>query len=433
MVYTHLTKKALKIAYDAHKNQVDKGGLPYIYHPIHLAEQMETEDEICVALLHDVLEDTNITAEQLKEFGFNEKIIFALKVLTHNKNISYPDYISKIKLYSELAKKVKIADLKHNSDLSRLNSISDNDRERVKKYQSALSLLTTDNFRIYGAVIGDIVGSKYEFCNIKTKEFPLISEGCDYTDDTIMTITVSKALLRISHSDFSNLDRFIVEEMQTLGRKYPQPQGGYGGNFGQWIYSDNPKPYNSFGNGSAMRVSPCAIYAVELDEAMKLAEISAAVTHNHPEGIKGAKAVAAAIFMAKSGKTKEEIKKFICENFYDLNQTIDEIRVNYTFNETCQGTVPQAMIAFLESVDFEDAIRNAVSLGGDSDTLTAITGSIAWVYYSEYIENGKFRFPIDIKWVEKVNEILPPDFLETMAAFEKRCVARQGWYHRMTE
>jgi len=432
MLYTELTKKALKMAYEAHKNQVDKSGVPYIYHPIHLAEQMHTEEEICVALLHDVVEDTDITFEELKDAGFGEDVIYALNLLTHDENIPYMDYIKRIKRCSDTARKVKLADLRHNSDLTRLDTVLDKDIKRAEKYNQAISLLTLKNSRIYGAIIGDIVGSKYEFNNIKTKDFSFISEGCNFTDDTIMTIAVAKALLRICHSDFSNFQNFLIEEMQNLGRKYPHPQGGYGGNFGQWIFSDNPKPYNSYGNGSAMRVSPCAIYAVELDEALKLAEISASVTHNHPEGIKGAQATVAAIFLAKTGKSKDEIRKYISENFYSLNETVDEIRRYYTFNETCQGTVPQAITAFLESTDFEDAIRNAVSLGGDSDTLAAITGSIAWVYYSKYDGNGNFEIPLDLAWIEKINSILPSEFLETINEFERRSVARQGWYNRIT-
>ena len=433
MLYTELTKKAMKISFEAHKEQVDKNGLPFIYHPIHLAEQMESEDEICVALLHDVVEDTDITSEQLKEIGFTEDIIYALELLAHDDDMPYMDYVKRIKRCSDLAKKVKLADLAHNSDLSRLDSVTETDKKRADKYKQAQLLLSLENSRIYGAVIGDIVGSKYEFNNIKTKDFPFLSDGCNYTDDTIMTIAVAKALLRIKYSDFTDFDVFLVEEMQRLGRFYSNPHGGYGGNFGQWLQSNLPHPYNSFGNGSAMRVSPCALFAVELDEALKLAEISASVPHNHPEGIKGAKAVTAAIFMAKTGKTKDEIKKYISEEFYPLTETLDDIRPYYTFNETCQQTVPQAITAFLESTDFEDAIRNAVSLGGDCDTLTAITGSIAWVYYSKYDGNGKFDFPLDLNQINKINSILPSNFVDIMLEFEKRCMARQGWYNRITD
>lgn len=271
--------------------------------------------------------------------------------------------------------------------------------------------------RLYGAVIGDIVGSKYEFNNIKHKNFPLFSDGCSYTDDTIMTIAVANALIR-SRKDIKEFAPALIEEMQNLGKKYPHPQGGYGGRFSQWLQSPDPQPYNSFGNGSAMRVSPCAIYAVKLEEAMSLAEISASVTHNHPEGIKGAKAVAAAIFLAKIGKSKSYIKEYIEKNFYELNQSIDEIRQCYTFDETCQGTVPQAITAFLESDSFEDSIRNAVSIGGDTDTIGAITGSIAWAFYLNIYENTHDDLII------KTNSFLPKEFIQTLLTFEKKAQKR---------
>lgn len=266
---------------------------------------------------------------------------------------------------------------------------------------------------LYGAVIGDIVGSKYEFDNIKHKDFPLFSDGCSYTDDTVMTIAVANAL----QSARDDRDRFVsclIKEMQRLGRAYPYPQGGYGGRFAYWLRSENPEPYNSFGNGSAMRVSPCAIYAAELEEALELAELSASVTHNHPEGIKGAKAVAAAIFLAKSGKTKEEIKEYIGQNFYELNESVDEIRKYYTFNETCQGTVPQAIIAFLESDSFEDAVRNAVSVGGDTDTVAAITGSVAWAFYLNASEDTHDGL------ILRANTYLPREFIDTIRLFREK-------------
>lgn len=233
---------------------------------------------------------------------------------------------------------------------------------------------------MYGAIIGDIVGSKYEFGNIKTKDFPLFSEGCSFTDDTVMTVAVASALLK-SRETGCDFGKALVAEMQRFGRAYPFPQGGYGARFSAWLRQDDPQPYHSFGNGSAMRVSPCGLLAKTLEEALSLAEQSAAVTHNHPEGIKGAQATAAAIFLAKSGWSKDAIGGYICDHFYPLNQTLDEIRPDYGFDETCQGSVPQALTAFLESTSFEDAIRNAVSLGGDSDTLGAITGSVAWAFY----------------------------------------------------
>lgn len=225
-----------------------------------------------------------------------------------------------------------------------------------------------------GAIIGDIVGSVYEWNNIKTKDFPLFSPGCFFTDDTVMTLAIAEGLMNGgSAGDF-------IATMKKYGCLYPD--SGYGGRFGSWLFSGDINPYNSWGNGSAMRVSPVAWAFDTLSEVEKYAEICAAVTHNHPEGIKGAQATAAAIFLARNGKTKEEIKTYIGNKYgYNLNRSLDEIRPNYSFNESCQETVPEAIIAFLESIDFEDAIRNAISLGGDSDTLAAITGSIAEAAY----------------------------------------------------
>ena len=185
---------------------------------------------------------------------------------------------------------------------------------------------------MYGAIIGDIVGSKYEFNNIKMKEFPFVSKGCEFTDDSIMTVAVARALLK-SREENVPFKQVLVQEMQELGRKYPS---SYGGMFAHWLVASNPKPYNSFGNGSAMRVSPCGLIAVTLDEALELAKASSEVTHNHPEGIKGAQATAAAIFLARIGKDKEEIRNYIQSHYYNLTQTLDEIRPTYYFNETCQ-------------------------------------------------------------------------------------------------
>ena len=225
-----------------------------------------------------------------------------------------------------------------------------------------------------GAIIGDIVGSIYEWNNIKTKSFPLFSEKRFFTDDTVMTVAVAEALLNGGTPDD------FIDSMKKIGRLYPN--SGYGGHFISWLFSNDCEPYNSWGNGAAMRVSPCGWYAKSLDEAETLAEISASVTHNHPEGIKGAQATTAAIYLALTENSKPEIKSYIESKYgYDLNRTLDEIRPIYQFNETCQETVPEAIIAFVESNDFEDAIRNAISLGGDSDTLAAITGSIAEAAY----------------------------------------------------
>jgi ADP-ribosylglycohydrolase len=245
---------------------------------------------------------------------------------------------------------------------------------------------------LIGAIIGDIVGSRFEFNNHRSKKFELFTDKCKVTDDSIMTLAVAKAIMEteknlklLSNNSVSNfyyyelLRRMTIRYMQEIGRKYPYC--GYGGMFGHWIFSDNPKPYNSFGNGAAMRISPVGFIAATEEEARILSERITAVTHNHNEGIKGAEATVISIYMAKKRASKEEIRQEINENYYNLNFTIDEIRDTYEFNETCQETVPQAIVAFLESNSFEDAIRTAISVGGDSDTLAAITGSIAEAYY----------------------------------------------------
>ncbi|MBR6427068.1 MAG: ADP-ribosylglycohydrolase family protein [Clostridia bacterium] len=251
-----------------------------------------------------------------------------------------------------------------------------------------------------GAIVGDIVGSVYEWHNIKTKDFPLFRDDCFFTDDTVMTIAVAEAIMNGGEKDD------FIDAMKKYGRMFPY--AGYGGRFDGWIFSDDREPYGSFGNGSAMRVSPCAwmmdpgFYAgtgMWPPNGRAKAMLSAEVTHNHPEGIKGAMATADAIFLSRyffggySGdcgqpvdndpaECKRRIKNHIEREYgYDLSKTLDEIRPSYRFNETCQQTVPQAITAFLESTDFEDAIRNAISLGGDSDTLAAITGSIAEAAY----------------------------------------------------
>ncbi len=243
-----------------------------------------------------------------------------------------------------------------------------------------------------GAIIGDIVGSRFEFNNHRSKDFELFTDECEATDDSIMTLAVAKAIMETekkmkpllsqrenNHEYNLLLESMAIKYMQEIGRKYPYC--GYGGMFRHWVFSDNPKPYNSYGNGAAMRISPVGFFDVTEYELRELSKIVTAVTHNHEEGIKGAEAVALSIFMAKRGATKEEIRNEINENYYGLDFTIDEIRDTYRFNETCQRTVPQAIVAFLESSSFEDAIRTAISVGGDSDTLAAITGSIAEAYY----------------------------------------------------
>ncbi|MBO5934230.1 MAG: ADP-ribosylglycohydrolase family protein [Clostridia bacterium] len=228
-----------------------------------------------------------------------------------------------------------------------------------------------------GAIIGDIVGSRFEWHNIKTKDFDLFTPGCHPTDDSIMSLAVAKAIL--VSKNISNLSENAVFYMQLLGNKYPY--AGYGGKFAYWLTDRNPKPYNSWGNGAAMRVSACGFAATSLDEAKSLSKLVTEVTHNHPEGIKGAEATAVAIYMAKSGNSLPEIQDYINNNYYKIDFKLDEIRDEYTFDVSCQGSVPQALEAFFESTSFEDAIRNAISIGGDSDTIAAITGGIAEAYY----------------------------------------------------
>ena len=279
-----------------------------------------------------------------------------------------------------------------------------------------------------GAIIGDIVGSVYEWNNIKTKDFPLFREDCFFTDDTVMTCAVAEAIMNGGQKDD------FIDAMKKYGRMYPNAD--YGARFNAWLNSDNREPYNSFGNGSAMRVSPCAwvmdcgFYARTgmWPSSRGLACLSAEVTHNHLEGIKGAMATADAIFLCRfyfgsycreyeqsindnPRECKRRIKDYIEKEYgYNLSQTLDEIRPNYRFNETCQETVPQAIIAFLESTDFEDAIRNAISLGGDSDTLAAITGSIAEAGYGipDWIKDKTYSYldeplkDVVIRWENKI-------------------------------
>ena len=242
---------------------------------------------------------------------------------------------------------------------------------------------------MYGAIAGDFIGSPYEHNNIKTKDFPLFSEESRLTDDSVMTIAVADALIAYfddnGTKDLSGKgDREALKNRFYIGfRKWGMryPNAGYGGSFYRWLH-EGGEPYNSWGNGSAMRVSPVAWYFEDINVVREVARISAEVTHNHPEGIKGAEAIASAVFMARKGFMKSDIKEYIATEFgYNLSKTIDQIRPNYTFDVSCQGSVPQAIRAFIDGIDFEDVVRNAVSLGGDSDTLACMSGGIAAAYY----------------------------------------------------
>lgn len=229
-----------------------------------------------------------------------------------------------------------------------------------------------------GAIIGDIAGSRFERVNRRSKEFRIFHEKSHPTDDSVMSLAVAKAILECN-GDYSDLSSKAISCMQELGRAYKN--AGYGGTFIQWIWSKDPKPYGSFGNGAAMRVSPCGFAAKSIDEAKQLSEMVTKVSHDHPEGLKGAEAIAVCVFLARSGKTKDEILNYVKENYYDIDFTIDSIRSSYKFDVSCQGSVPVALEAFFESTDFEDAIRNAVSVGGDSDTIAAMAGAIAEAFY----------------------------------------------------
>ena len=234
---------------------------------------------------------------------------------------------------------------------------------------------------MYGALLGDMIGAPYEFDRgNKTKEFPLFCEESHFTDDSVMTIAVAEALLDSQFREDGEIREALAQSMRKWGSKYPH--AGYGGRFRHWLRADDPQPYGSYGNGSAMRVSAAGWLFDTLEETRHMARLTAEVTHNHPEGIKGAEATACAIFLARTGSGKEEIRDFIIREFgYDLSRSCDEIRPTYYHVESCQKTVPEAITAFLEGTDFEDVIRTAVSLGGDCDTLTCIAGSIAEAFY----------------------------------------------------
>ena len=258
-----------------------------------------------------------------------------------------------------------------------------------------------------GAIIGDIVGSKYEFNNIKTKNFNLFSAGAKFTDDTVLTVAIFEALKKCK-GNYSKLREYTIKYMQKYGKDYPNES--YGNMFRLWIQSKNPKPYNSLGNGSAMRVSAVPYFAKSIEEVKELSLMVTDVTHNHPEGIKGAEATAICVWKALHGETKEQIKDYVIENYYSKinNYTYEDLVKNYKFNEICEETVPQAIFCFLISENFEDSIKTAVSIGGDSDTLAAITCAISGAYS---------QVPEDIR--KKSEYFVDKQILKQMQSFEK--------------
>jgi ADP-ribosylglycohydrolase len=250
-----------------------------------------------------------------------------------------------------------------------------------------------------GAIAGDIIGSVYEYQPIKSEEFPLFGPDSSFTDDTVMTVAVAHAILH-------GVD--YAAAMKTFGRRYPD--AGYGGSFIRWIFEDAVLPYNSWGNGAAMRVSPIGLAFDSVERVLREAQLSAEVSHNHPEGIKGAQATALAVYLARTGAGKEVIRHEITERFgYDLNRTVTEVRPRYSFDVSCQGSVPGALIAFLDSRDYEDAVRKAVSLGGDSDTLACIAGGVAEAFYRE----------IPPVIADTARLLLPEEFLAVIDRFRR--------------
>ena len=278
-----------------------------------------------------------------------------------------------------------------------------------------------------GAIVGDIAGSRFEFDNYKSKDFDLfvscgklngsvddnlktMLNSSTYSDDSVMTLAIAKAILRWKEKElptYRDLSQLAVTSMREFGKMYPL--AGYGGTFEVWLQDETMGPYNSWGNGAAMRVSACGWAGRTLDEVKAMSRAVTKVTHNHPEGIKGAETTAVATFLARTCKSKKEIKSVVVQDYYPLDFTLDEIRPDYEFDVSCQGSVPQAIEAFMESTSFEDAIRNAVSIGGDSDTIAAICGAVAGAFYG---------VPSDIR--AKAEVFLPPHLLETLHSFESK-------------
>ena len=261
-----------------------------------------------------------------------------------------------------------------------------------------------------GAIIGDIVGSVYEFRNLKSKDFKFLGERNYFTDDTVMSLAVAKAVAEYKR-DGGDLGLIATDSMRELGAIYPD--AGYGIMFRNWLRSDYPKPYFSYGNGAAMRVSACGFAAASIEDAKFLSKAVTEVTHNHPEGLKGAEAIAVAVYLARTGAAKGDIKRHIRENYYNMDFTLDGIRETYPFDESCQGSVPPALEAFFESTGFEDAVRNAISIGGDSDTIGAMAGAVAEAYYG---------VPKNIR--DRAEDYLDPKLLGILIAFERSFPAK---------
>lgn len=317
-----------------------------------------------------------------KETGYHDYIEGLWQNFSiENPELSFTEYVRKHNHYNSLETAISLIEI----------------WEKVKDRRKSM---ISQPMLLLGAIAGDVIGSVYEKHNVRTTEFPLFSHKSHFTDDSIMTVAVANKLLKNRGS--------YVKEMQYFGRRYPL--AGYGPDFKKWISSDKPQPYGSYGNGSAMRVSPIGYAFNDLNMVLNEAERSAKISHNHPEGIKGAKAVASAVFLARTGSSKEDIRQYITQTFnYNLCRTIDEIRANYNFDISCQGSVPEAIISFLESSDFESSIRLAISIGGDSDTIACISGAIAEAFYKDIPESIKME----------VTKRLPDEFLCILIEFTK--------------
>jgi len=366
-----------------------------------LCEILEPENILCLGKITFESVFESLTGEKIKIFGGYDKFI--------EQNNFFPATCGTIQS--------KIFPLVHCGGMGTAYRNLEKQKQDWKKIlQSETGGISMKKTALYGAILGDIIGVPYEFREIrqKSKDFELFGEKNEFSDDTVMTVAVADAILRTGdNEDGRILFQNVAKEMQYYGQKYPHR--GYGGRFREWLHEKNPKPYNSFGNGSAMRVSAAGWISDSMFETREVARMTARPTHNHPEGVKGAMSVACAILLARQGKSKAEIKNYIEREFdYNLSRGLDEVRKNCVFDETCQGSVPEAIIAFLESTDFEDAIRNAVSLGGDADTQAAIAGSIAEAFYG-----------IPENLIEECRKFLPPDMLEVVDKFNEKIFGKK--------
>ena len=299
-------------------------------------------------------------------------------------------------------------DLEHINNYIATKNVTEANLLSIDEAKPEEFVLEDNRLVLMGTIIGDIVGSPYEFMNLKLKDFPLFNNYCRFTDDTVMTCAIAQSLIDCK-GDYTNLDKIIIVNMHEIGKNYYNT-AGYGGMFYKWLISGSTKPYNSFGNGSAMRISAIPYVAKSLEEVKELSRIVTEITHNHPEGIKGAEATAVAEWLALNGSSKEEIRKYIDENYYPMNYDENDLFQNYKFEGSCQQSVPQSIFAFLASNSYEDAIRKVISWGGDTDTMGAITGGIAGAYYGvpKEIEKQGLKYLDErmLKIVKDFNKII---------------------------